>query len=65
MELNEETPNENAPPPDLNKLLADWLAANNATLISRVLTPKGEAISVENFIPAGWRVVVVVARSKP
>lgn len=41
---------------ELNK----WLAENNARLLVRLMTPRGEVISPENFVPPGWPLMVDV-----
>lgn len=40
--------------------LADWLKENGVTLAVMVQTPKGEHISPDNFIPAGWVAVPII-----
>lgn len=43
---------------DPNRLLSDWLKANQLTLTVSVVTPKGEHISPENFILPGWNLAI-------
>jgi len=38
----------------------EWLKQHNAYLTVAVRTPQGEYIKPENFVPAGWVIVVGV-----
>lgn len=37
-----------------------WLKQHNAVIQHFILTPKGERISIENFIQPGWPLVYTV-----
>lgn len=46
--------------------LGAWLQERNAELTVQVKTPKGEMISPDNFIPAGWVAVIgIVLKGEP
>lgn len=42
----------------------EWLQANNFVSYAVVAAPKGGAVTVENYTPEGWRVVIVVAEAQ-
>lgn len=46
------------------QLFAEWLQANNFVAYAVVAAPKGGAVTVENYTPDGWRVVIVVAEAQ-
>lgn len=48
----------------LGELLNEWLAQHNAVLTVAIKTPAGELIRPENFVPAGWVAVSMVAEKK-
>ncbi len=47
---------------ELNNLLTEWLKEHNAGLFVQAQAPKGGQVNVENFLPEGWRAVIVVAK---
>lgn len=47
-------------PPTLDEQLMLWLKQHNAVIQHFILTPKGERISIENFIQPGWPLVYTV-----
>lgn len=56
-------PAEPTPVQPLGERLSALLKAHNATLVVRVMTPRGETISVDNFLPAGWSAVIQIAET--
>lgn len=44
----------------LDEQLALWLKERNATIQHFIVTPKGERISIENFIQPGWPLAYTV-----
>jgi uncharacterized protein YbdZ (MbtH family) len=48
----------------LEQKFHEWLQENKAFLVVAIRTPQGELIKPENFIPAGWSVVVGVNEAK-
>ena len=49
---------------ELNNLLAEWLKEHGAGLFVQAQAPKGGQVNVENFLPEGWRVAIVVAKKE-
>lgn len=45
-------------------MFQEWLQKNSAYLVVAVRTPQGEVIKPENFIPAGWTIVVGVNKNE-
>lgn len=59
--LQQELDNKSKP---VGERLNDWLKENGITLSVYIQTPKGEHISPDNFIPAGWSAVPVIVEAK-
>ena len=60
--MTEDTKSEPTKTPE--QLFAEWLQANNFAAYAVVAAPKGGAVTVENYTPDGWRVVIVVAEAQ-
>lgn len=44
----------------LQRAFEKWLEENGAQVAVAVVTPLGDRVRVENFLPAGWGAVVYV-----
>lgn len=42
----------------LNEQLAAWLKEHGVQLVVRCQAPRGELVSLDNFVPPGWNVVI-------
>lgn len=47
-----------------DQLFTEWLKNNNFVAYAVVAAPKGGAVTVENYTPDGWRVMIVVAEAQ-
>ena len=55
MELEKQ---EQAPELPLSEQLAAWLKERGVQLVVRCQAPRGELVSLDNFVPSGWNVVI-------
>ncbi len=45
-------------PLPLHNQLAVWLKDHGVQLVVRCQAPRGELVSLDNFVPPGWNVVI-------
>lgn len=49
----------------LDDLYVTWLKEHNAQPVMTAIAPKGGEVSVENFVPDGWRPSIRHVEAKP